>query len=163
MLESKEMREIKPRRGTYLSLVLLCCYRLGENVHRSPASRRRNVKHRNRAAHNKQSQKWRQQPFTSEWGSLCTAASPLGWWLPQTWESLCCWCRRSSHHASSWLAAAGGHKSTSTTFFNEGNNVESDINDVYCKNFYNCCGTLLQCKKKTWEKCIKMHCVLRLN
>ena len=46
--------------------------------------------------------------FTWAWESPCTAASPLGWWRPQTWGSRCCWCRRSSHLASSWSAAAGG-------------------------------------------------------
>lgn len=45
--------------------------------------------------------------FTWAWESLCTEASPRGWWQPQTWGLLCCWCRRSFHLASSWLAAAG--------------------------------------------------------
>lgn len=48
------------------------------------------------------------QVFTWAWESLCTAASPLWWWQPQTWGSRCCWCQRSSRHASSWWAAAFG-------------------------------------------------------
>lgn len=33
MIATKQLRAIKLSRSAYLSLVLLCCYRLRENVH----------------------------------------------------------------------------------------------------------------------------------
>lgn len=75
---------------TYLPFVFLFSYGLREDVHTSPTSQ---IKQKRMSTGNQQPQpedsksvQWSgtRHSFTWVWESLCTAASPHGWWQPQT-------------------------------------------------------------------------------